>query len=168
MAASSEAQPKPQRSGGSNAAEEEEEERAGLLHADEAEGVSEAAADSGAGAAGGSIYQPTKDAGNICLKPGYRPGTIWEEAKQLFPLAWQTVLATVLQSMTQQVTSPGGKVIYTPPCIFPQWFSIESILVHNACVRMAFIPPGAARSRCSSWGTSGSWSWAPPRWPRCG
>ena len=73
--------------------QEEAEERAGLLDASDS--------DEGDG---GSIYQPGKDAGNICLKPGYRPGTVWEEAKKLLPLAWQVVLATVLQSMTQQVT----------------------------------------------------------------
>ena len=44
------------------------------------------------------------DSADISEKPGYVPGHTWGEAKILFPIAWQTVLATVLQSMTQQVT----------------------------------------------------------------
>jgi Na+-driven multidrug efflux pump len=61
---------------------DDEDEREGLL-----EGTDEAA-----------------DSGDISTSSSYQPGSMTSEMKMLLPIAWQTVLATVLQSMTQQVT----------------------------------------------------------------
>lgn len=45
-----------------------------------------------------------EDSADISSGSSYQPGSIGSEMRILFPIAWQTVLATVLQSMTQQVT----------------------------------------------------------------
>jgi hypothetical protein len=67
--------------------DEEEQEDRGLL-APEAEKT-------------GSLYGGSSGSADPA---GYVSGTLYSELRQLFPLAWQTVLATVLQAMTQQVT----------------------------------------------------------------
>lgn len=52
----------------------------------------------------GLLGEEGEDSGDISKGTSYQPGSVGSEMKILFPVAWQTVLATVLQSMTQQVT----------------------------------------------------------------
>jgi MATE family multidrug resistance protein len=50
------------------------------------------------------LYGQDDSSADVSIGSSYQPGSIRSEMRVLFPIAWQTVLATVLQSMTQQVT----------------------------------------------------------------